>query len=46
MSNRTAFIVFGAIVVVLFLLLLIWPDGAIFLARRFADLIHWIAFWR
>ena len=46
MSNRTAFLVFAVILIAFLLLLLLWRDGAIFLARRFADLVHWIAFWR
>ena len=46
MSHRTAFILFGVIVAAFLLLALLWPGGAVFLARKFADLIHWIAFWR
>ncbi|MDU8942224.1 hypothetical protein [Ovoidimarina sediminis] len=46
MSNRTALILFSTIVIALLLLIVLWPDGAVFLARKFADLIHWIAFWR
>lgn len=46
MSNRSALILFAAILVAVLALVLIWPDAAVFLARKFADLIHWIAFWR
>ena len=46
MSNRTALILFLAIVASFGLLFATVDGAALFLARRFSDLINWVAFWR
>lgn len=46
MSNRAAWIVFAAIIGVLAVVFLTVDGAAIFLGRRFADLVEWLAFWR
>ena len=46
MSNRAAWFVFVLILASL-VLVFAFVDGApIFLARKFADLVNWLAFWR
>ena len=46
MSNRVAWIIFAVIVSGLAILFLTVDGAALFLARKFADLVNWVAFWR
>ncbi len=46
MSNRAAWIVFAAIVLALAVVFATVDGAGLFVARKFADLVHWIAFWR
>ncbi len=46
MSHRAAAIVFLAIVIVLTAVVTQIDGAGLFLARRFTDLVHWVAFWR
>ena len=46
MSDRAALIIFAGIVVFLGLVFLTVDGSALFLARKVADLIDWLAFWR
>lgn len=46
MSNRIALILFLTLVVLFGGLFYIVEDAPLFLARKFADLIEWLAFWR
>ncbi len=46
MSNRIALILGGLIMTAVVLDLIFGWGGTLFLARKFADFIEWIAFWR
>ena len=46
MTNRTAFLIFLALVAVFAILAFAVEDAPLFLARKFADLLEWVAFWR
>ena len=46
MSNRAALVVFLLIVLVLGVVLATVEGSGVFLARKFADVVHWVAFWR
>lgn len=46
MSNRVALIIFLTLVVLFGGLFYAVEDAPLFLARKFADLIEWVAFWR
>ena len=46
MSNRAALLVFLGIIFVLAAVLTQIEGSGVFLARKFADLLHLVAFWR
>ncbi len=46
MSNRAAWIIFAVILTVLVLVLATVDGASVFLGRKFADLVNWVAFWR
>ena len=46
MSNRTAFTIFALILMTLGILFWTVDGAALFLARKFTDLVQWVAFWR
>ncbi|MEM0946770.1 MAG: glyceraldehyde-3-phosphate dehydrogenase [Pseudomonadota bacterium] len=46
MSNRAGWVVFALIVGTLAVVFLTVDGAALFTARKFADLVNWMAFWR
>lgn len=46
MTNRLALVLALLVVAGLVIDLYLGLGGALFLARRFVDLLHWVAFWR
>jgi len=46
MSNRIALILFLTLLVLFGGLFFLVEDAPLFIARKLADLIEWIAFWR